>query len=80
MTKTSVSCTCPFCRKETIVSVPANGYQLWLRGALIQDALPDVPTQERETLLSGMCPECQERFYAAFADEDDEEEEEEEEE
>lgn len=73
-TAVSVSCTCPFCRKETVVFVPARGYRLWLEGELIQDALPDVPTKERETLISGLCSECQDEFYSSFDDDEEEEE------
>jgi hypothetical protein len=31
--------------------------QLWERGMLIQDALPDVPAEDREFLISGVTPE-----------------------
>tara|TARA_R110002124_G_scaffold45165_2_gene137034 strand:- start:429 stop:653 length:225 start_codon:yes stop_codon:yes gene_type:complete len=31
-------------------------YALWQRGMLIQDAMPDVPVDEREFLISGIYP------------------------
>lgn len=73
-TAVSASCTCPFCGKVTELIVPARGYRLWQEGELIQNALPDLTAGERETLISGLCPACQDRF---FADPDEEEEDEE---
>lgn len=73
MNKTvSVSCTCPFCGKTTEVKVPALGYRLWQEGVLIQSALPDLCPADRETLISGLCLDCQ---VDAFMDEEEEEEE-----
>lgn len=58
-TAVSVSCTCPFCGKVTEVLVPARGYRLWQEGELIQNALPDLCLADRETLISGLCLDCQ---------------------
>lgn len=69
-TAVSVSCTCPFCGKVTEVLVPARGYRLWQEGELVQNALPDLSLADRETLISGLCLDCQSEV---FGEEEDEE-------
>lgn len=58
------------------VAVPANGLFRYHHGALIQDAFPEIPADDREFLTSGMSPEG---FSIVFGQEFDEEEEEEDE-
>lgn len=36
--------------------VPLEGYYHWQGGELIQSALPDLPADRREQLMSGICP------------------------
>jgi hypothetical protein len=54
---------CPFCGLECMCYVPAKGYDAWKKGALIQKALPTVPATTREWLISGICPDCQEKMF-----------------
>lgn len=68
-TAVSVSCSCPFCGKETVLLVPARGFRIWQEGELIQNALPDLSAGERETLISGLCPSCQEGIFGGDDDE-----------
>lgn len=49
---------CPVCRKWSSVTVDAPGMMKWKRGALIQDAFPDMTKEDREILLTGTHPEC----------------------
>ena len=49
---------CPYCGKRAEATVPVDGYNAWMRGTLIQDALPDTSPDDREILVSGMHPEC----------------------
>lgn len=68
----NVVCTCPWCQKETIVECDEENYNKYIFGdALIQEAFPDMDIHARETLVSGMCNECQEKFFVE--DEDEEE-------
>lgn len=54
-----VHVTCVSCGVEHTISVPAAAYRRWATGkAKIQDALPMLTADERELLLSGMCPHC----------------------
>lgn len=52
---------CPQCKKEQIVAnVDAENYYRWkFKGDInIQDALPDKTNDEREILMTGICPDC----------------------
>lgn len=49
---------CPFCLLHSNINVPAEGYQDWLDGALIQNALPELSASARELLITGICDTC----------------------
>jgi len=51
-------CTCPFCKKNSTVTVDFEGYLNYMMGARVQDAFPDLTPSERELLISGICDEC----------------------
>lgn len=57
--KASVKRQCPMCGKITTIEVSELGYLNWKGGKLIQDALPELGTAKRETLISGFCVSCQ---------------------
>lgn len=56
--------TCPFCLSLTtrMVDVLPEQIRAWQAGALIQDAMPDVSPVDREWLITGLCPVCQDKF------------------
>ena len=58
MARVLIKKACPFCGREFQNAFPAEGYRKWREGALIQDALPDCTADEREFLITGICPEC----------------------
>lgn len=58
-----VAIDCPFCHNEHCVEVNENAYYRWQAGELIQNAMPDLSPTEREQLISGLCPECQEIIF-----------------
>ena len=72
-TALKITCDCPFCGKTYDLLVNARGYWLWQDGELIQNALPTLTANERESLISGLCTDCQAAF---FNDDDDDEDEE----
>jgi len=39
------------------LDIPKEGYEDWMAGELIQNALPDLSTDEREFLISGVTAE-----------------------
>ncbi len=50
--------TCPFCGTKSVVIVNEKQYAEWENGKLIQDAFPDLSADDREILLTGICPRC----------------------
>lgn len=54
-----VEVTCVSCNTKHTILVPTMGYRLWATGqAAIQHALPSLTDDERELLLSNICPKC----------------------
>lgn len=49
---------CPNCGKEYHVVGSTSGYEAYKNGALIQNAFPELPPEERELLVSGICNDC----------------------
>lgn len=54
---------CVFCGVVWACNYPTKGYDKWMGGELIQKAMPTVPSTSREFLISGICPECQDRMF-----------------
>lgn len=61
---------CPLCGKITAIEVNFEEFAAWKGGALIQDAMPHMSVDDREILMTGICPQC---WDSQFGDEDDEE-------
>lgn len=54
-----VEVTCVSCHTRHTITVPVANYKRWATGqARIQDALPMLTDDERELLLSNICPDC----------------------
>lgn len=55
---------CPNCMKQFVLTVPEQAYKAWARKeAHIQDAMPMLSADERELLLSGLCPKCWNKLF-----------------
>lgn len=67
-----VKTTCPICHCDTYLMVDAEEYARWKAGELIQVAMPDLDADEREMLISGICPTCWEDMFDDDEDEDEE--------
>ncbi len=61
---------CPMCGELSSVLCATDAWESYQHGGLAQVAFPEMDIFTRETLISGMCFECQTRFFI----EDDEEE------
>lgn len=61
---------CPFCGQMTEVEAPLDGVAEWQAGELVQKALPGLNATQRETLISGLCEDCQEGLFGADDDEE----------
>lgn len=70
----TITTTCPFCGRSTDVLVDEVEYGCWLEGMSIQDAMPDLSPDEREMLISGICPNCWEQMFGSDEDEESDEE------
>ena len=56
--------TCPFCGKDHSVVVEEHDYLAWEMGnSLAQDAFPYLSADDREMLISGICPQCWEKTF-----------------
>ena len=55
---TVVETHCPFCGEIHCVEVPVEGLLMWEQGTPIQRAMPNLSADEREMLISGICPDC----------------------
>lgn len=67
----TVTTICPFCGMPHDVEVDFLDFCAWQNGALAQDAFPYLSADEREMLISGICPDCWERTFGGY--EEDEE-------
>ena len=54
----SIVTTCPFCGHANFVEVNEDDYLDWSDGTLAQVAFPYLSADEREMLISGICPTC----------------------
>ena len=52
---------CPHCKEETGLRIKSVEALAWQRGALIQNAFPDLGKDDRERLMTGICAACWEK-------------------
>jgi hypothetical protein len=67
---------CPFCGKETVIELNLDETLALSDGLAnhrhIQDIFPKMDATNREVMVSGMCPKCQDKWFNE-PEEDDEE-------
>lgn len=61
--------TCSECGTTETYMLPLRNTIAWRSGMLIQDAFPDMPAEDREFLISGLCPKCWNKLFGSI-DED----------
>jgi len=61
----SVVTTCPFCGHANFVEVNESDYLDWQDGALVQNAFHYLSADEREMLISGICPKCWDSMFGS---------------
>lgn len=70
----NVETRCPICGEYSIITVDKEDYLAWQKGDLLaQDAFPYLNVEDREMLISGICPDCWERMFPAEEEEEEEE-------
>ena len=62
---------CPFCGHAHEVEVNEMDYWDWEDGMCAQDAFPYLSADEREMLITGICPTCWERTFSECEDEEE---------
>lgn len=52
--------TCPFCKQLKGIDIDVEQWQIddWEYGKMIQHAMPNLTADEREHILTGICPDC----------------------
>lgn len=63
MKQVEVVTICPFCGHVNSIFVNENDYFDWQDGELVQNAFPYLSADEREMLISGICPDCWEKMF-----------------
>jgi hypothetical protein len=62
--------TCVCCGFVEVLIVDLEGFNKWHReGALIQDALPELPPEKRDILVANMCSRCLDIAYQEYDEE-----------
>ena len=70
--KFEISIRCPICGKYHSVFVEKEDYHKWLEGnSHVQDVFPYLKAEDREILISGVCPKC---WNNIFPEEEEEQE------
>lgn len=62
---------CPFCGKAHEIEVNEIDYLDWKDGMLAQEAFPYLEANEREMLISGICPNCWDDIFGQVEEEED---------
>lgn len=63
---------CPMCGRTSYLKVPTEGYTAWkLHNVLVQDAFPQLSAEDRELLISGICPDCWDAMFSFDYEEED---------
>lgn len=73
MIKKYCDCVCPSCGDINTVAVDSLDYAAWQSGEHAQDACSYLSPNEREMLISGMCPKCWQKLFGCEEDTEPEE-------
>lgn len=60
--------TCPICATTTFIPVKSQDWLDYVNGKLAQDAFPYLSADDREMIISGICPDC---WNSMFGGEDE---------
>lgn len=64
-----IQITCSLCANTLTLSVPASGFARWQGGERIVQAMPTLPAEDRELLISHTCPDCWSKLFPAGTEE-----------
>jgi len=56
---------CPICGEEHLIPANLEDFHTWDEddNALVQDVFPYLSADEREMLISGICPDCWDKLF-----------------
>ena len=63
-----VAVPCVKCKDTKEVNVDFAGFRAWQSGELIQNALPELSVDQREFLISSICPKCWDEMFPSDED------------
>ena len=55
--------TCVICHETHVLGVNENDFLDWQNGKHVQNAFPYLSADEREMLISGICPTCWDKMF-----------------
>ena len=58
-----ITTTCPLCGDTEDIYTPTKNFIDWEDGMLIQKAMPFLSDDDRERLVSGLCPACFDKMF-----------------
>ncbi len=58
-----ISVKCPFCSSSKVLHLSATALREWQAGKLVQEAFANLSADDRERLITGVCPECWEKTF-----------------
>lgn len=67
----NVITACPFCGHAHEIAVNEADYWDWEDGELAQVAFPYLSAEEREMLISGICPKCWDEMFGLPEEEEE---------
>lgn len=62
MAKITLTSKCPFCGTDRQKEFDEEQYRKYKAGAYVQDAMPDASPDDREFLITGICPDCWDKY------------------
>lgn len=66
---------CPCCGVHTYLALDIEAVDEWRNGALAQNVFPELSVTDRETIISGLCEDCQSEIFGEEEDDSDYEDE-----
>ena len=63
-----VAVPCVKCNELNEIHADLEGFISWQQGELIQNALPELDADQRELLISGICPKCFDEMFPSDED------------
>lgn len=66
-----VETTCPICNQTYAIMVYTDDFYAWKHGKSAQDAFGYLSAEDREMLISGICPSCWDDLFADEGEEDE---------